>query len=67
MKGGEYEFNGIMGFSHVTGSKNAIQAIGSTVSYLCRYTLLCVTGLATSDPDDDGFLLRHHPNSESIV
>jgi hypothetical protein len=36
-----------------SGSKNAIQAIGSTVSYLCRYTLLCLCGLATKDQDDD--------------
>jgi hypothetical protein len=40
--------------SDTSGSKNAIQAIGSTVSYLSRYTLLCVTGLATYDHDDDG-------------
>ena len=37
-----------------SGAKNAIQGIGSTISYLCRYTLLCVTGLATYDQDDDG-------------
>jgi hypothetical protein len=37
-----------------TGSKNAIQAIGSTVTYLQRYTLLALTGLATADQDDDG-------------
>lgn len=36
-----------------SGSKNAIQAIGSTVSYLQRYGLLALTGLATSDQDDD--------------
>ncbi len=37
-----------------TGSKNAIQAIGSTVTYLQRYTLLALTGLATADQDNDG-------------
>ncbi len=37
-----------------SGAKNAIQAIGSTVSYLQRYTILALTGLATSDMDDDG-------------
>jgi hypothetical protein len=37
-----------------SGSKNAIQAIGSAVSYLERYTLLAITGLAASDQDDDG-------------
>lgn len=38
----------------VSGSKNAIQSIGSTVSYLERYSLLALTGLATRDIDDDG-------------
>ena len=38
-----------------SGSKNPIQAIGSTVTYLQRYTLLALTGLATYDQDDDGF------------
>lgn len=38
----------------MTGSKNAIQAIASTVTYLERYTVLALTGLATADQDDDG-------------
>lgn len=37
-----------------SGGKNSVQAIGSTVSYLQRYTLLASLGLATSDQDDDG-------------
>ena len=37
-----------------SGSKNSIQAIGSTVSYLERYTALAITGTATTDQDDDG-------------
>jgi hypothetical protein len=36
-----------------SGSKNSIQAIGSTISYLERYSLLSLTGLATYDQDDD--------------
>lgn len=36
-----------------SGGKNNIQAIGSTVSYLQRYTLLSITGLATHDQDND--------------
>jgi len=36
-----------------TGSKNSIQAIGSTVSYLQRYTLISVLGLTTADEDID--------------
>lgn len=39
-----------------SGGKNSIQAIGSTVSYLQRYTLLAATGLATGEEDDDGTL-----------
>jgi hypothetical protein len=37
-----------------SGGKNTIQAIGSTVTYLERYTLLAATGLATCESDDDG-------------
>lgn len=36
-----------------SGSKNSIQAIGSTVTYLERYTILSALGLATTDQDDD--------------
>jgi len=37
-----------------SGGKNAIQAIGSTTSYLERYTFLAMTGLASRDQDNDG-------------
>ena len=37
-----------------SGSIKGIQAIASAISYLQRYTLLAVTGLATQDMDDDG-------------
>lgn len=40
--------------SDTSGSKNSIQAIGSTITYLERYTLLALTGLATFEQDDDG-------------
>lgn len=36
-----------------SGNKNAIQAIGSTVTYLQRYTLKAALGLAAAE-DDDG-------------
>lgn len=35
-----------------SGAKNAIQMVGSTVTYLSRYTLLANLGLATEDMDD---------------
>jgi hypothetical protein len=37
-----------------SGQKNSIQAIGSTVTYLQRYTLLAATGMAAKGMDDDG-------------
>lgn len=37
-----------------SGSKNSIQAIGSTISYLERYSLMALLGLAAHDQDDDG-------------
>lgn len=36
-----------------SGSKNNIQSLGSTITYLERYTLLAITGLATEDQQDD--------------
>ena len=47
-----------------TGNKNSIQAIGSTISYLERYTLLALTGLATKDMDDDGAAVEEKPKPE---
>lgn len=43
-----------------SGNKNNIQAVGSTVTYLQRYTLLAVTGTATGDQDTDGHI-DHEP------
>jgi hypothetical protein len=37
-----------------SGSKNDIQAIGSSNSYLQRYTLIGALGIVTADTDDDG-------------
>ncbi len=45
--------NSLKGPPDQTGNKNAIQAIGSTLTYLQRYTLTTALGLAASD-DDDG-------------
>ncbi len=44
----------LRGPADLSGNKNPIQAIGSTVSYLQRYTLLAALGLATAEQDDDG-------------
>ena len=37
-----------------SGGKNSIQAIGSAVTYLQRYTFMAITGLAAKDQDNDG-------------
>ncbi len=37
-----------------SGSKNAIQSIGSSVTYLERYSLLAAVGLAAKNGDNDG-------------
>ncbi len=53
-KGGHSEETTLCGGPDTSGSKNAIQAIGSTVTYLERYTLLAATGLAAKNGDNDG-------------
>ncbi len=50
---GHAEENTLSGPADGSGSKNAIQAIGSTLTYLQRYTLTQALGLAVAD-DDDG-------------
>lgn len=52
-RNGHSEENTLSGPADTTGSKNAIQAIGSTLTYLQRYTLTQALGLAAGD-DDDG-------------
>ena len=51
---GHSESTSLTASPDTSGSKNSIQAIGSTITYLERYTLLALTGLATYDADDDG-------------
>lgn len=49
-----------------SGGKNSIQAIGSTVTYLQRYTLLSATGMAVKGQDDDGHAGGAAPPAETI-
>ena len=51
---GHFETTSLTAAHDSSGGKNAIQALGSTISYLERYTILALTGLATHDMDDDG-------------
>lgn len=50
---GHYEENTLTAMADTSGNKNAIQAIGSTLSYLQRYSLVQALGIASSE-DDDG-------------
>lgn len=50
---GHNEETTLAGPADNSGSKNAIQAIGSTLTYLQRYSLIQALGLAATD-DDDG-------------
>ena len=50
---GHSEENALTGPRDDSGNKNAIQQIGSAVTYLSRYTLKAALGLAASN-DDDG-------------
>lgn len=51
---GHFEENSLTGPADASGNKNSIQAIGSTVTYLERYTLKPALGLSATRKDDDG-------------
>lgn len=51
---GHSEETTISAAADTSGAKNSIQAIGSTITYLERYSLFALTGLAAYDQDDDG-------------
>jgi hypothetical protein len=49
---GHCESTTLSGPPDTTGNKNAVQAIGSTLTYLQRYSLMQALGLAASNDDD---------------
>lgn len=52
---GHSESTSLTAAPDTSGGKNSIQAIGSANSYLERYTLFALLGLASADDDDDGY------------
>jgi hypothetical protein len=52
-RSGHFEENTLLGPPDNSGNKNPLQSIGSTISFLQRYTLKAALGLAASN-DDDG-------------
>lgn len=51
-RAGHFEETSLVGPLDASGNKNPIQAIGSAVSYLQRYTLKAAVGIAASHDDD---------------
>lgn len=51
---GHSERSSMIADADTSGSKNSIQSIGSSITYLKRYTLEAVTGVVTIDDDTDG-------------
>lgn len=51
--GGHSESVTMTAGTHDDDRMNAIQRLGSTITYLERYTLLAATGMATQEQDDD--------------
>lgn len=49
---GHSEENSLSASNDISGNKNDIQAVGSTVTYLERYTLKAALGLSVSNDDD---------------
>ena len=62
---GHSESTSITAPPDTTGTKNSIQAIGSTTTYLQRYTLLAVCGLATNEFETDGRLPENGSNDKN--
>jgi hypothetical protein len=63
---GHSEETRLVGAADNSGSKNPIQAVGSTVTYLQRYTLLAATGLAVANTDLDGMPVTNGEVAEQI-
>lgn len=62
---GYSEETSLPGQADNSGGKNNIQAVGSTVTYLQRYTLKAALGLASAH-DDDGNAAAAKPRNENI-
>jgi len=64
-KAGHSESVTLYGPHDASGSKNAIQQIGSTISYLQRYSLQAALGLSTKEQDDDGIASGPRPHERA--
>lgn len=62
---GHFEETSLSADADSSGSKNPIQAVGSAITYMQRYTALALLGLACSDQDDDG--RASHPTTSTPI
>lgn len=65
-KDGHSEETTLSGQPDTSGAKNSIQAVGSTVTYLQRYTLKAALGLSAA-ADDDGQIAEQRVGNENIT
>ena len=64
--GGHSESSTMEAEKDTTGNKNDIQSIGSTRTYLQRYTLIGVLGLSTAEDDTDGMKVDKNEVNELL-
>lgn len=64
---GHYEETSLTAMPDSSGNKNFIQSVGSTVTYLERYTILAMLGLATYDQDDDGRSVENVKSGNTVA
>ena len=65
--GHEERGSNMAGPPDTSGSKNAVQAIGSTVSYFERYTLVASCGLAIKDADTDAAIKSSGMDDQQFI
>lgn len=63
-RAGHTEQDEFIGAADTSGSKNAIQALGSTRQYGMRYTTIALLNIASEDEDDDG-VSAHVPSTQT--
>jgi hypothetical protein len=66
-KDGHRETTDMMLQADVSGSKNGVQSIGSSISYAKRYVLCALLNISTRGEDDDGVRGNNHAITENQV
>lgn len=65
-RAGHTEQDEFVGAADTSGSKNAIQALGSTRQYGMRYTTIALLNIASEDEDDDGVGAGNVPSTHIV-